>query len=102
VWLFPFRITHVTFIYLYNTTLDPKELFVWYRGRGRYSTLLKRKVLTDRLPRGGNGKPWEGGLGEHEWHPGRMHLSWAFTDEKGKHTAGIWNWYFRASWWLSQ
>ena len=51
----------MTFIYLYNTTLDPKELFVWYRERGRYSTLLKRKVLTDRLPRGGNGKPWERG-----------------------------------------
>lgn len=70
MWLFPFRITHVTFIYLYNTTLDPKELFVWYRGRGRYSTLLKRKVLTDKAPKRRKRKAlgrWSWGTGMAPW-----------------------------------
>lgn len=72
------------------------------QAKRQVTELLKCKVPTDKGPEKRKQRAWEGGLGEQEWHPGGMHWSRALTDEKGKHTAVIWNWYFRASRRLSQ
>lgn len=69
----------MTFIYLYNTTLDPKELLMWYRERGRHSKLLKRKVPTDKAPERRTRKA----LGRRSWGTGTA--SWKNALQPGLH-----------------